>query len=41
MPLEKRMIRVFLVQHTGKSAERDPGADFNEAVQRVAWEQKP
>lgn len=41
MTVEQGMIRVFLVQHTGKWAEGDPGADFNAAARRVALEQKP
>ena len=41
MTVDQGVIRVFLVQHTGKWAEGDPGSDFNAAVRALALDRKP
>ncbi len=41
MTVDHGVIRVFLVQHTGKWAEGDPGSDFNAAVRALALDRKP
>lgn len=41
MMVEYGIVRVFLVQHTGKWAEGDPGADFSRAVRALYPSRNP